>query len=82
MPARPGKKVSRTSVILTEAQFQRIRDIAEANDASIAWVLRQAIDRYLEGVDQGRGDTKAVRQPRADEAAPGRDPARRGRGRQ
>jgi len=35
MPARLGKKEFRTSVILTEAQFQRVRDIAETNDASI-----------------------------------------------
>ena len=57
-----------------------IRDIAGENDASIAWVLRQAIDRYLEGVDRRIGDARAVRQPRTDVAAPGRVPARRGRG--
>jgi predicted transcriptional regulator len=33
---------------LTEGQFKRVREIAQANDASIAWVLRQAVDRYLE----------------------------------
>ena len=56
----------RTSLILTEAQFQRIRDIADENDASIGWVLRQAIDRYLEGVDRRIGDARAVRQPRTE----------------
>ena len=47
MASRSSRKEFRTSVILTEGQFKRIRKIAHANDASIAWVLRQAIDRYL-----------------------------------
>ena len=46
MASRPNRKEFRTSVILTEAQFKSVRDIAKANDASIAWVLRQALDRY------------------------------------
>jgi predicted transcriptional regulator len=45
--SRSSRKEFRTSVILTEGQFKRVREIAQANDASIAWVLRQAIDRYL-----------------------------------
>lgn len=48
MAPRSRKKEFRTSVILTEAQFKRVQEIAEGNDASIAWVLRQAVDRYLE----------------------------------
>ena len=44
---RSSKKEFRTSVILTEAQHRQVLDIARANDASIAWVLRQALDRYL-----------------------------------
>jgi predicted transcriptional regulator len=47
MTSGSGKKEFRTSVILTERQFKRVREIAQANDASTAWVLRQAIDRYL-----------------------------------
>ena len=34
MPAKLGKKEFRTSVILTEAQFQRVRGLADENDAS------------------------------------------------
>jgi len=49
---KSSKKEFRTTVILTEAQHKRVLDIARANDASIAWVLRQALDRYLEA--QGR----------------------------
>jgi len=45
---RSSKKEFRTSVILTEAQHKQVLDIARANDASIAWVLRQALDQYLE----------------------------------
>jgi hypothetical protein len=45
--SRSSRKEFRTSVILTETQFMRVREIAQANDSSIAWVLRQAIDRYL-----------------------------------
>lgn len=48
MAPKSGKKEFRTTVILTEAQHKRVLDIARANDASIAWVLRQALDRYLE----------------------------------
>lgn len=48
MASRSSGKEFRTSVILTERQVKRVREIAQANDASIAWVLRQAVDRYLE----------------------------------
>ena len=49
MVSRSSRKEFRTSVILTEGQFKRVREVAQANDASIAWVLRQAVDRYLKG---------------------------------
>ena len=39
MVSRSSRKEFRTSVILTEAQFMRVREIAQANDASIAWVF-------------------------------------------
>lgn len=48
MASRSGRKEFRTSVILTEGQFKKVQEIAQANDVSIAWVLRQALDRYLE----------------------------------
>ena len=48
MASRSKRKEFRTSVILTEGQFKRVREIAQANDASIAWVFRQAVDRYLD----------------------------------
>jgi hypothetical protein len=33
--------------MLTEEQFKQVREIARANDVSIAWVLRRAVDDYL-----------------------------------
>ena len=48
MASRSKRKEFRTSVILTEVQFKQVREIAQANDVSIAWVLRRAVDRYLE----------------------------------
>jgi hypothetical protein len=53
MAPRSSRKEFRTSVILTEGQFKRVREIAQANDASIAWVLCQALDRYLETPSAG-----------------------------
>jgi len=47
MASRSRRKEFRSSVILTEGQFTRVRENAQANDASIAWVLRQTFDRYL-----------------------------------
>jgi len=61
MAPRSSRKEFRTSVILTEGQFKRVREIAQANDASIAWVLRQAIDRYLEA--KGATSMDQVRTP-------------------
>jgi hypothetical protein len=58
MASRSNRKEFRTSVILTEGQFKQVREIAEANDASIAWVLRQAVDRYLEAATSMNRDGK------------------------
>lgn len=61
MAFRSSRKEFRTSVILTEGQFKRVREIAQANDASIAWVLRQAVDRYLEA--QGATSVNQAEKP-------------------
>lgn len=81
MAPRSAKKEYRTTVILTETQFRRVREIAAANDASIAWVLRQAVDRYLEAQDMESRGAKAARRARASETARGRDAGHRSRGR-
>jgi predicted transcriptional regulator len=69
MAPRSAKKEFRTTVILTEAQVRRIRELAAANDASVAWVLRQAVDRYLAAKSpDGRG-AKAARHLRTGRTA-------------
>jgi len=46
--AREQKKEFRTSVILTKDQQERLEQVATRNDTSVAWVIRQAINNYLE----------------------------------
>lgn len=41
-----SKKI-RTSVMLDENTHDRLLRLAEANDASLAWIIRQAIYSYL-----------------------------------
>jgi predicted transcriptional regulator len=48
-------KSIRTSVILSEGVRSRIQALAEANDVSAAWVIRQAILKFL---DERRGQTE------------------------
>lgn len=51
--ANRSKKTIRTSVILPEDAYARVQAVAETNDVSTAWVIRHAIQRFLEGhVDQ------------------------------
>lgn len=69
MAPKSARKEFRTTVILTEAQFRRIRELAVANDASIAWVLRQAVDRYLAANDPDDRDSKAARRSRTSRPA-------------
>lgn len=38
----------RTSVSLPKEQHAQLEEIAETNDVSIAWVIRQAVNQFLE----------------------------------
>ena len=38
----------RTSVILSEQQHRQLQDLAEANDSSIARLIRQALTLFLD----------------------------------
>lgn len=49
MAPRTKKKEYRTSVILSDEQHQQLKALAEKQDASIAWVIRQAIMQFLDG---------------------------------
>lgn len=42
------KKTIRTSVILPEGIYARVQALAETNDVSTAWVIRHAIQKFLE----------------------------------
>ena len=43
-----SKNTVRTSVSLSEEHYGRINEIAEQNDVSVAWVIRKAIQKYLD----------------------------------
>lgn len=52
MPAATKKKNTpktshRLSVSLTEDQYSELAEIAERNKVSVAWVVREAIERLL-----------------------------------
>ncbi len=64
-PSSAARKEFRTTVILTEAQIRQIRQLAAANDASIAWILRQAVDKYLAANLLDNRGAKAARHSRA-----------------
>lgn len=39
---------SRLSISLTVEHYKRLREMSEEQEVSIAWVVRKAIDRYIE----------------------------------
>ncbi len=43
-----AKKSVRTSVLLPEESYSRVQSLADANDVSTAWVIRQAVLRFLD----------------------------------
>ena len=47
-----GKKVCRTSVALDQALFERVRQASKRHDVSIGWIIRKALERYLEEEEQ------------------------------
>ncbi|MAM37463.1 MAG: hypothetical protein CL949_02910 [Erythrobacter sp.] len=48
-----ARRSIRTSVTLPERSYAEIQALAEANDVSTAWVIRQAVLQYLsDGVGQ------------------------------
>lgn len=46
--ATRSRKPVRTSVVLPEETYSRVQRMAVANDVSIAWVIRQAIQKFLD----------------------------------
>lgn len=46
--SQPTKRSVRTSVILSEAQNTRLIEIANNSDVSVAWIIRQAVQQFLD----------------------------------
>lgn len=48
--ARPksNRQRNRFSISLDAGEYQQIRQIAELNDVSTAWIVRRAVSKYLE----------------------------------
>ena len=46
--ATSSRKPVRTSVVLPEEAYERVQRMAAANDVSIAWVIRHAVQRFLD----------------------------------
>lgn len=42
------RKTVRTSVLLPEGTHSRLQRLADTNDVSTAWVIRQAVVRFLD----------------------------------
>ncbi len=47
-PIAPDRKTVRTSVMLAEGAHLRVQALADANHVSAAWVIRMAVQRFLD----------------------------------
>jgi predicted DNA-binding ribbon-helix-helix protein len=47
-----AEKTSRLSVSLRESDHQALEQFAERNDVSVAWLVRKAIERFLDSDPQ------------------------------
>ena len=62
MPERP-RKSTRLTVSLADQDYDALNAIAVANDASLSWVIRQAIRQYFDRTkkaDEKQGTTANV----------------------
>ena len=48
-----AEKTVRLSVSLGKADHDALQRVAEKNDVSVAWIVRKAIERFLESSPQG-----------------------------
>lgn len=63
MNERP-RKATRLTVSLEEQDYQTLCQIALSSDASVSWVIRQAIRQFIESSSEVRGPTSMSRPPR------------------
>jgi Ribbon-helix-helix protein, copG family len=54
MNERP-RKATRLTVSLEEQDYRTLNEIALARDASVSWVIRQAIRQFIEGTIRPTG---------------------------
>ena len=47
-----SRRSVRTSVLLSEQQYERLNRLAIDSDVSIAWVIRQAVQKFLDSTTQ------------------------------
>lgn len=47
-PIFPNRKTVRTSVMLAEEVHLQVQALADSNDVSSAWVIRMAVQRFLD----------------------------------
>jgi predicted transcriptional regulator len=58
MRAKPKKFGPRLTISLTPKNHAQLEQVAAANDASVSWVIRRAIDNYLSRTQQQRRTRK------------------------
>ena len=49
--SEPTRSSVRLSVNLTEGQYLRLNEIALKSDVSLAWVVRQAVQQFLDATN-------------------------------
>lgn len=66
MNERP-RKATRLTVSLEEQDYRTLSEIALARDASVSWVIRQAIRQFIEGTVKPAGQLPGAAQtPKVD----------------
>lgn len=65
MIERP-RKATRITVSLEERDYRLLNEIAVARDASVSWVIRQAIRQFIETTAKPQNEPDRPRGSRAD----------------
>ena len=52
---KTDRKVTRISISLDDRDYQALREIAEINDVSAAWLVRRAVADFLKTNTTGQG---------------------------
>lgn len=52
---KTDRKIMRMSVSLDDRDYQALRQIAETNDVSTAWLVRRAVSDFLQTNEIGQG---------------------------